>query len=93
MGKRQKPFKPGRGYTKKDWDAVQSPELTDEQLAKAKPFAEVFPEFAASIREVSDNPEWTKEDFAKAKPFAEVFPELAASIRKSGSANKGTKKR
>jgi hypothetical protein len=50
MGKQQKPFKPGRGYTKKDWDAVQSPELTDEQMVRAKPFAEVFPDFAASIR-------------------------------------------
>jgi uncharacterized protein (DUF4415 family) len=50
MSKQQKPFKPGRGYTKKDWDDVQSPELTDEQMAKAKPFAEVFPELAASIR-------------------------------------------
>jgi uncharacterized protein (DUF4415 family) len=93
MGKRQKSFKPGQGYTKEDWDAVQSPELTAEQIAKAKPFAEVFPDLAASIREVSDNPEWTKEDFANAKPFAEVFPELAASIRKSRGPNKGTKKR
>ena len=50
MSKRQKSFKPGYGYTKKDWDDVQSPELTDEQMAKAKPFAEVFPELAAVIR-------------------------------------------
>ena len=50
MGKQQKSFKPGNGYTKKDWDAVQSPELTDEQMAKAKAFAEVFPDLAASIR-------------------------------------------
>lgn len=50
MSKQQKSFKAGRGYTKKDWDAVQSPELTDEQMAKAKPFAEVFPDLAASIR-------------------------------------------
>jgi uncharacterized protein (DUF4415 family) len=50
MGKVQKKFEPGQGYTKEDWDDVQSPELTDEQMAKAKPFAEVFPELAASIR-------------------------------------------
>ena len=49
MGKAQKKFKPGSGYTKKDWDDVQSPELTDEQMDKARPFAEVFPELAASI--------------------------------------------
>jgi uncharacterized protein (DUF4415 family) len=50
MGKRQKPFKAGPGYTRKDWDDVQSPELTAEEMAKAKPFAQVFPELAASIR-------------------------------------------
>lgn len=50
MGKRQKSFKPGEGYTKEDWDAVQSPELTDEQMAKAKTFAEAFPDLAASTR-------------------------------------------
>jgi hypothetical protein len=93
MGKRQKSFKTGQGYTKDDWDAVQSPELTDEQMAKAKPFTEAFPDLAAAIHEVSDNPEWTREDFAKARPFAEAFPELAASIRKSSGPNKSTKKR
>jgi uncharacterized protein (DUF4415 family) len=50
MGKRQKSFKPGHGYSRKDWDDVQSPELTAEEIAKAKPFAEVLPELAASIR-------------------------------------------
>jgi hypothetical protein len=50
MSKQQKPFKQGNGYTRKDWNAVQSPELTDEQMAKAKPFAETFPDLAASIR-------------------------------------------
>src|SRR3954453_20653700 len=50
MGKRQKSFKPGQGHTKQDWDEVESPESTAEEMAKAKPFAEVFPELAASIR-------------------------------------------
>jgi uncharacterized protein (DUF4415 family) len=50
MGKPKKTFKPGDGYTKKDWDDVQSPELSAADMAKAKPFAEVFPELAASIR-------------------------------------------
>ena len=44
-----KKFRPGRGYTKKDWDAVDNPEPTDKQLAKAKPFKEVFPELAKTI--------------------------------------------
>jgi uncharacterized protein (DUF4415 family) len=50
MSRRQKPFKPVPGYTRKDWDDVRSPELTAEEIARAKPFAEVFPELAASIR-------------------------------------------
>ena len=50
MGKPNKSFKPGHGYTKKDWDAVESPELSAEDIAKAKPFAEVLPDLAASIR-------------------------------------------
>lgn len=33
-------------YTQADMDAVSdSPELTDEELATARPFAEVFPAF------------------------------------------------
>ena len=55
MGKRQKTFKPGQGYTKEDWGAVRyNPEWTAEDFARAKPFAEVFPELAASIREGRD---------------------------------------
>ena len=50
MGKQQKSFRPGRGYTRQDWDDVESPELTNEQIAEAKPFAEVLPDLAASIR-------------------------------------------
>ena len=51
MAKQQKTFKPGQGYSKQDWDDVcDNPALTAEDLAKAKPFAEVFPELAASIR-------------------------------------------
>jgi uncharacterized protein (DUF4415 family) len=50
MGKRQKSCKPGQGYSKQDRDDVQSPQLTAEEIAKAKPFAEALPELAASIR-------------------------------------------
>ena len=38
-------------YTKADMDAVaDNPELTAEDIAQAKPFAEVFPELAKTIR-------------------------------------------
>ncbi|MDW5318356.1 BrnA antitoxin family protein [Rhizobium sp. PL01] len=47
---KQDEFKPGRGYSKADWDAVSdNPELTAEQLAEAKPFREVFPDLAAGM--------------------------------------------
>jgi len=43
-------FVPGRGYSREDRDAVcDNPELTEEELARAPPFAEVFPELATSI--------------------------------------------
>jgi uncharacterized protein (DUF4415 family) len=46
-----KRYKAGKGYDSKDWDAVSdNPKLTDEQLSKARPFAEALPELAASIR-------------------------------------------
>jgi uncharacterized protein (DUF4415 family) len=46
-----KTYKPGKGYSRKDWDAVSdNPELTDEQMSKAKPFAAALPDLAASIR-------------------------------------------
>lgn len=40
-----------KGYTAKDLKEVSdNPEWTREDFAKARPFAEVFPELAASIR-------------------------------------------
>jgi uncharacterized protein (DUF4415 family) len=38
------------GYTREDWDAVDNPEWTDEELAQARPFVEVFPDLAEKIR-------------------------------------------
>lgn len=51
--KRQKAiaaFTPGRGYTQEDWASVDNPEMTDAELGNARPFADAFPELAASIR-------------------------------------------
>ena len=44
-----KEFVSGRGYSREDWDAVDSPELTDEELAQAKPMKEALPELHAAI--------------------------------------------
>lgn len=50
MTSKKTEFKAGQGFTREDWDAVESPELTKTQLAMAKPFADVFPELAMKMR-------------------------------------------
>jgi uncharacterized protein (DUF4415 family) len=53
----QSEFKEGRGYSKEDWDAVSdNPEWTEEDFKNARPFAEVFPELAESIRRARGRP-------------------------------------
>lgn len=51
MGKLEtKEFVAGRGYSQEDWDEVDdNPEWTEEDFRNAKPFAEVFPEWAAAM--------------------------------------------
>lgn len=40
-----------RRHAKEDWEAVSDfPELTDEQIAQGRPFAQVHPDLAATIR-------------------------------------------
>lgn len=38
-----KEFKPGRGYTEADWNAVDFPEMTEEELSNMRPAREVLP--------------------------------------------------
>ncbi|WP_075290168.1 BrnA antitoxin family protein [Pararhizobium arenae] len=38
-----KPFEAGRGYSKEDWDSVDSPELTDDELANMRPAKDILP--------------------------------------------------
>ena len=53
----QTEFQEGRGYSKQDWDEVSdNPEWTEEDFRKARPFAEVFPELAESIRRARGRP-------------------------------------
>lgn len=48
----QKQFKPERGYTKADWDAVDSPPLTREEIASLRPANEVLPvKFFEAVKE------------------------------------------
>ena len=39
-----------QGYERQDWDAVNSPELTDAETATLRPFADAFPVLAENIR-------------------------------------------
>ncbi|RWM15991.1 MAG: hypothetical protein E5X53_17455 [Mesorhizobium sp.] len=55
--KLQTKFEPGHGYSKEDWDAVSdNPEWTEEDFRNARPFAEVFPDLAESIRRSRGRP-------------------------------------
>ena len=50
MSAKKKSFEEGRGYSRADWDEADIPPLTDEEIASARPFAEVFPQLAERMR-------------------------------------------
>ena len=75
-------YRPGRGYTRKDWDAVSdNPELTDRQIAEAKPFKEVFPELYASIKRSRGRP---KVESPKEAVTLRVSPDTVAKFKATG---------
>lgn len=74
-------FVPGRGYTQEDWDAVDSPELTDEQLAQARPFAEMFPELVANMRRSVGRP---RSDNAKQAVTLRLSPQTLEKFEALG---------
>lgn len=48
--KLQTEFVEGRGYSKEDWDSVDFPEMTEEELANMRPAREVMPpEFFVAV--------------------------------------------
>jgi uncharacterized protein (DUF4415 family) len=51
-----KSFQEGRGYSKQEWDDLDIPELTEDDFKNARPFAEVFPDLAESIRRARGRP-------------------------------------
>jgi uncharacterized protein (DUF4415 family) len=45
----------GKGYSKEDWDSVDSPEMTEEELASLRPAKDVLPpEFFAAMSELRE---------------------------------------
>lgn len=74
-------FKPGRGYSKEDWDAVSdNPELTPNEMANMKPFAEVFPDLAESIRKGRGPQKKPK----KVQVTLRLDPEAVAAFKSTG---------
>lgn len=63
-----------------------SPELTDEQLAKGRPFAEVFPRLAASIKRSRGRP---RLDDAKVAVTLRVHPDTLKRFQIRGDEWRG----
>lgn len=52
-----KAFQPGEGYGEQDWaDVSENPTWTKADVAKAKSFAETFPQLDASIKRTRGRP-------------------------------------
>jgi uncharacterized protein (DUF4415 family) len=70
------------GYTRQDWDDVDSPELTDEELAQARPFVEVFPDLAEKIRQsIAGRP---KSENPKVAVSLRLDPDVVAAFKADG---------
>ena len=88
MPRKLKEFTPGHGYTKEDWDEVSDPhEPTDEQFAQAKPFAEMFPELAASIRRTRGKQKAPTKELISLRVDRDVVASLQSDRRRLAGAH------
>ncbi|MGR3485884.1 MAG: BrnA antitoxin family protein [Paracoccaceae bacterium] len=78
-----KPFDPAHaranGYTRADWDGVDSPPLTNAEREMMRPFTEALPEVATAMRRgrpKSDNP--------KIPVSIRLSPEVVAHFKAGG---------
>ncbi|WP_225206679.1 BrnA antitoxin family protein [Novosphingobium huizhouense] len=68
------------GYTQADWDEVSdNPELSEEDIRNARPFAEVFPHLAATIGKRGPQKAPTK-----VPTTLRLSPEVVAHFRATG---------
>lgn len=75
-------FEPGCGYSKEDWDAVDSPELTEEELARMLPAREVLPaEFFEAIERMRGRP---KAEHPKEAVTLRLDPRVVAKFKAAG---------
>ena len=70
------------GYTRADWEGVDAPEATEDQLAQARPFAEAFPDIAGQMRKAIGRP---KSDNPKVSVSLRLDHEVVARFKASGS--------
>ena len=79
-------FVPGQGYSQEDWDEVcDNPELTDEQLARARPLIETRPDLVAAMRRKRGNQRAPTKDLVSLRLDKDVL----ATLRASGSGWQG----
>ncbi len=70
------------GYTQEDWDAVDGLELTEADLAQAKPFSDAFPALAEKMhKSVGGRP---KSDNPKVAVSLRLDPDVLAAFKAKG---------
>ena len=75
-------FVPGRGYTQEDWDEVSdTPEITDEQWATARPLAETMPELVEAMERRRGSQKTPTKDLVSLRLDKDVL----ATLRAGGS--------
>jgi uncharacterized protein (DUF4415 family) len=81
-------FAEGRGYSKADWDAVDSPELTDDEMASLKPAKDILPpaffEGLAAARRGRGRP---KKENARAAVTLRLDPDVIETFKASAGDN------
>lgn len=90
MAKTIKTFQPGRGYSKEDWDAVDSPPLTDEDLAAMRPAQDVLPKaFFDAMDELKRSRGRPPAEHPKKQVTLRLDEDVVAKFRESGKGWQG----
>ncbi|MFB9223658.1 BrnA antitoxin family protein [Paracoccus cavernae] len=69
------------GYTREDWEAVDSRELTDAELSTARPFVAAFPEAAEKTRKSLGRP---KAANPKVAVSLRLDPDVVEAFKRGG---------
>lgn len=67
-----------------DWDAVDVPEMTDEDFAPALPFEQAFPDLARSLKKQGGRP---KLERPKVKVACRLAADVVDAVKASGKAS------